>query len=28
MVLMEDKATCKHCRRVFDVSGIKTTAFL
>ncbi len=28
MVLLEDKATCKHCRRTFDVSGIKTTAFL
>ena len=28
MVLMDDKATCKHCRRVFDVSGIKTTAFV
>jgi hypothetical protein len=28
MVLMDDKATCKHCRRVFDISGIKTTAFL
>lgn len=30
MVLMDDKAACKNqrCRRPFDVSGIKTTAFL
>lgn len=28
MVLLDDKATCKQCRRTFDVSGIKTTAFL
>jgi hypothetical protein len=28
MVLMEDKTTCKRCRRTFEISGIKTTAFL
>ncbi|MFB3825763.1 MAG: hypothetical protein ACE15B_03305 [Bryobacteraceae bacterium] len=28
MVLAEDKVTCKRCRRGFDVSGIKTMAFL
>jgi hypothetical protein len=30
MVLMDDKAACKNprCRRTFEVSGIKTTAFL
>lgn len=30
MVLLDDKAACKNprCRRTFDVSGIKTTAFL
>ncbi len=30
MVLMEDKVACKNprCRRPFEVSGIKTTAFL
>ena len=28
MVLMDDKVSCKRCRRPFDVSGIKTTAFL
>jgi hypothetical protein len=27
MVLLDDKATCKRCRRSFDISGIKTTAF-
>ena len=29
MVLLEDKVTCKQprCRRTFDISGIKTTAF-
>jgi hypothetical protein len=29
MVLLDDKATCKNqrCRRAFEVSGIKTTAF-
>ena len=30
MVLLDDKAQCKNprCRRTFDISGIKTTAFL
>jgi hypothetical protein len=30
MVLLDDKATCKNqrCRRPFDISGIKTTAFI
>ncbi|HTP86178.1 MAG TPA: hypothetical protein VMJ34_04490 [Bryobacteraceae bacterium] len=30
MVLMEDKVMCKNmrCRKRFDVSGIKTTAFI
>jgi hypothetical protein len=30
MVLLDDKATCKNqrCRRPFDISGVKTTAFL
>ena len=30
MVLLDDKISCKnqHCRRSFEVSGIKTTAFL
>lgn len=30
MVLLDDKAQCKQprCRRTFDISGIKTTAFL
>ncbi len=28
MVLLEDKASCKRCRRSFDISGVKTTAFL
>ncbi len=28
MVLLDDKATCKKCRRAFDISGVKTTAFL
>ena len=30
MVLMDDKVMCKNmrCRKRFDVSGIKTTAFL
>jgi hypothetical protein len=30
MVLAEDKATCKNprCRKRFDISGIKTMAFL
>jgi uncharacterized protein YbaR (Trm112 family) len=28
MVLLDDKVGCKNCRRAFDISGIKTTAFL
>ncbi|MDQ6679112.1 MAG: hypothetical protein M3Z09_17650 [Acidobacteriota bacterium] len=30
MLLLDDKASCKNvrCRRPFDISGIKTTAFL
>ena len=30
MVLLDDKANCKtiRCRKRFDVSGIKTTAFI
>ena len=30
MVLLDDKTACKNqrCRRTFEVSGIKTTAFL
>ncbi len=30
MVLMDDKVACKNarCRRTFEISGIKTTAFL
>lgn len=30
MVLMDDKAACKNprCRKTFDISGVKTTAFL
>jgi hypothetical protein len=30
MVLLEDKVQCKNvrCRRTFDVSGVKTTAYL
>jgi len=30
MVLLDDKAMCKNmrCRKRFDISGIKTTAFL
>ncbi len=30
MVLLDDKAVCKNmrCRKRFDISGIKTTAFL
>jgi len=30
MVLLDDKAACKNqrCRRSFDISGVKTTAFL
>ncbi len=30
MVLLDDKVTCKNqrCRKTFEISGIKTTAFL
>jgi hypothetical protein len=28
LVLLDDKIACKKCRRMFDISGIKTTAFL
>jgi hypothetical protein len=28
MVLIDDKASCKRCRKSFDISGVKTTAFL
>ena len=30
MVLLDDKATCKNlrCRRSFEISGVKTMAFL
>ena len=30
MVLLDDKAACKNlrCRKSFDISGVKTTAFL
>ncbi len=30
MVLMDDKAMCKNmrCRKRFDISGVKTTAFI
>jgi hypothetical protein len=28
MVLLDDKVACKRCRRTFEISGIKTTAFL
>jgi hypothetical protein len=30
MVLLDDKAVCKNmrCRKRFDISGVKTTAFL
>jgi len=28
MVLLDDKIACKRCRRTFEISGIKTTAFL
>ena len=30
MVLLDDKVTCANvrCRRPFDISGVKTTAFL
>ena len=28
MVLLDDKIPCKRCRRAFDISGVKTTAYL
>jgi uncharacterized protein YbaR (Trm112 family) len=28
MVLLDDKASCKKCRRSFEISGVKTMAFL
>ena len=28
MVLMDDKADCKRCRKRFDISGIRTTAYI
>jgi hypothetical protein len=30
MVLLDDKAACKNvrCRKLFEISGIKTTAFI
>ena len=30
MVLLDDKAMCKNmrCRKRFDISGVKTTAFI
>jgi uncharacterized protein YbaR (Trm112 family) len=28
MVLLDDKVGCKKCRRQFDISGVKTMAFL
>ena len=28
MVLLDDKVSCKKCRRMVEISGIKTTAFL
>jgi hypothetical protein len=28
MVLLDDKTSCKKCRRGFDISGVKTMAFL
>lgn len=28
MVLLDDKVTCNKCRRTFEISGIKTTAFI
>ena len=30
MVLMDDKAACKNmrCRKMFEISGVKTTAFI
>jgi uncharacterized protein YbaR (Trm112 family) len=28
MVLLDDKTVCKRCRKNFDISGVKTTAFI
>ena len=28
MVLLDDKVDCSRCRKRFDISGIKTTAFI
>ena len=28
MVLLDDRVSCKRCRKSFEVSGIRTTAFL
>ncbi|WP_238326026.1 hypothetical protein [Bryobacter aggregatus] len=28
MVLLDDKVPCKKCRRSFEISGVKTTAFV
>lgn len=28
MVLLDDKVACTRCRRSFDISGVKTTAYL
>jgi len=28
MVLLDDKADCKKCRKRFDISGIRTTAYI
>ncbi len=28
IVLLDDKVPCKKCRRPFEISGIKTTAFV
>ena len=28
MVLLDDKVPCNKCRRPFEISGVKTTAFL
>ena len=28
MLLLDDKADCKRCRKRFDVSGVKTVAFI
>ena len=28
MLLLDDKADCKRCRKRFDISGVKTVAFI